>query len=80
MKMNTMCFGRGDVATHILEPCSPKIPVRGNIDIFVQKEPPSCPMKILYKQRFRCIICGDGGLFDQDGNAIEYYQATTVYT
>jgi hypothetical protein len=78
--MNTMCFSRNDVSTHILEPYGPKIPVRGNMNIFISKEPPNCPMKILYKQQFRCIICGDGGLFDQDGNAIEYYQATTVYT
>ena len=27
-----------------------------------------------------CPSCGDGGLFDENDNAIEYYQHTTVYT
>lgn len=82
MKMNTRCFVINDdhIGKHDLQEVGPRSPVHGKISPFVGDGYPSEPVKILYKVKFRCSRCGDGGLFDQDGNAIEYYQPTTIRT
>lgn len=82
MVMNTMCImrkGSNNVDHEMMElgkrvPMLPKEVKAPNNDGMI--EPNDTP----YTVQFRCRRCGDSGIFDQNGVALEYHQVTTIYT
>lgn len=81
MKMNTMCIRRSDnKVDHNMVEVGPRHAIHKSMDLSLDPGGISKAVSIPYSSLYECSKCGDRGVFDQDGNAIEYHQPTTVMT
>lgn len=81
MIMNTMCIRRGNVVDHSMVEVGLRVPIYKDVEITAGGSgsvPEIIPLP--YSIKFVCELCGDSGIFDQDGKALEYHQPTTVMT
>lgn len=73
--MNVFCSSPANpFGKHILYEAGKHIPVMQPKIIHPTEDYPSNPIKIHFKVSVRCSKCGASGIFDQDGNGIEFDQ------
>jgi len=79
--LNTVCkvgFDHYQDIDHSLEESGPRLPVYPYQLSWAAKEA-SKPVDLKFNVQMRCVLCRHGGLFDQNGNVLEFYQARNRY-
>jgi len=76
--MNVFCsYPENPFGKHILYESGKRMPVmQPKIIQHPTEDYQSNPIKIFYKVLVKCSMCRAQGIFDQDGNGIEFHQPT----